>query len=262
MAVGVAIALAWVLQPSAARTLGVTHTYATTASEEATFTLSDGTQVTLSPKTTLRLEQFGENSRTVTLNGEAYFHVARATRTPFLVRVGSGTIRVLGTAFLTRYDPTTARTWVAVADGKVVVTPRTARSPNVVLTAGRNVAMIASDSVNDTNVVSGVSPATNWSDGQFIFRDVPLSVVLHALSQWYGYQFRLTDSTMTEQPIKIVVSMRSSAAALATLEKILDAHLTVSGDTITVNPGHSRASKGTPRMQVYDSWTPKGEIGR
>src|SRR5690606_10282371 len=61
-------------------------------------TLSDGTRVWVNALSELEFPVvFGENERTVTLKGEAFFEVAKDAGRPFRVRVGETVINVLGT---------------------------------------------------------------------------------------------------------------------------------------------------------------------
>lgn len=61
--------------------------------------LSDGTNVWLSANTTFRYPMiFSEKNREVTLDGEAYFQVAKDKK-PFLIKTDKYAIEVLGTTF-------------------------------------------------------------------------------------------------------------------------------------------------------------------
>jgi ferric-dicitrate binding protein FerR (iron transport regulator) len=114
-----AIGFAW--RDRAPDDRSVSRVYATTTGQRATLTLSDGSQVTLAPRTTLRIDPaFGRDTRTVALDGEAIFHVASRRAAPFLVRTGAVTTRVLGTTFDVRHYANDLRVQVAVVEGKVV----------------------------------------------------------------------------------------------------------------------------------------------
>ena len=80
--------------------------------------LPDGTKVFLNHNTTLSYaDDFGTDTRTVTLKGEAYFDVKRDETRPFVINANGAEVRVLGTSFNVRaYDQ---RVNVAVTSGKV-----------------------------------------------------------------------------------------------------------------------------------------------
>jgi transmembrane sensor len=242
----------------------VTRTYATHASQQAIINLVDGTRVTLAPQTTLQLRHFGTQSRTVTLEaGEAYFEVAHASGMPFIVRSGGATATVLGTAFLVRHPTGDPHVRVAVADGKVHVTPTNqtgSSTASVTLTKGQVGDVV--DSTTHVTTTDDLAPGTEWVPGYIIFHDTPFATVLQTISQWYGYHFRYADPTLGAQRVTTTVSTRSSAEALAAIEQVLIMNLTVAGDTVTLVPQPPRASRSAPRLRTYDVWTPTREVGR
>ena len=69
-------------------------------------TLSDGSKVWLNAGSTLLFDKsFGEQNRTLALQGEAYFEVAHDDGRPFLVETSGITIVALGTAFNVKAYP-------------------------------------------------------------------------------------------------------------------------------------------------------------
>ncbi len=94
----------------------------TARGQRATVELRDGSQVTLGADSRLTIPaDFGGTTRTVTLDGEAYFVVTPDARRPFDVRSGFAVTRVLGTRFgvLGRSDRDAVE--VIVASGKVAL---------------------------------------------------------------------------------------------------------------------------------------------
>ena len=178
---------------------------------------------------------FGKQARTVELDGgEAYFEVAHASGMPFIVRSGLVTTQVLGTTFLIRRDAGTSHVRVAVTNGKVRVTTPARAGSGVTLTTGQG-----SDVTDTTTYVStsdDLAPGTEWAPGRIMFRDTPLATVLETVSRWYGYQFRYRDQTLGARSVTMIVSTRSSAEALATIEQVLAVKVAVVGDTITLVP--------------------------
>jgi transmembrane sensor len=244
-------------------TATVTRSYTTRSGQQATLTLADGTRVTLAPRTTLRLVRFGTASRTVLLDGQAYFEVAHTTGTPFLVRTGTVTTQVLGTAFLIRHYADDAHVHVAVAEGKVRVmaeTPRRSGPSFLTLTAGY--VGDVTDSTILANAVDDVTRETDWLRGRLVFQDTPVSQVLQTLSRWYGYQFRCNEPTLTQQKVTVALDARSLSSALSMLERFLNVRLTVAGDTVTITPSQRRSTTDPVRIHEYDVWIPTREVGR
>jgi transmembrane sensor len=100
------------------------RTLVTSAAEQRTVELVDGTQVTLNANTRVRL-QYDDRLRKVTLSrGEAFFHVAKLASKPFVVVAGNRKVIALGTSFLVRCeDPNGSRFAVTLIEGRVAVEP-------------------------------------------------------------------------------------------------------------------------------------------
>lgn len=239
---------------------GMSRTYTTGPDQRATIALPDGTHASLAPASTLQFADFGARSRTVVLHGEAYFDVTRQSGTPFIVRSGAFSTRVLGTAFTVIRRDHDARMRVAVSSGKVYLATTTV-SPGITLTGGQ---VGVADSITRVAGAVGVDIEAERTADRLVFHHAPVSKVLDALSRWYGYQFRYPDPAWGERKVNIGVSTQSSADALAALERVLVVNLTIVGDTVTLIPQSARPrgiQNGTPRNK-YDVWTPNREVGR
>jgi len=248
--------------------------YATATGQRANITLADGTRVTLAPRSELRLSDFGAAARVVTLEGEAYFDVASAAGVPFEVRSAGTVTRVLGTTFVVRHYPDDRAVRVAVVTGKVAVAARARRydavsrnnaaqayvPPQTTLVAG-NVAFV-SDSVVAV-YTDDAQESTSWLNGRLVFRSAPASDVLHALTQWYGYQFRTADSAIVTQKLTLVLNTDAPAEALSKISLLLAVDLQVDGDVITLVPKRSHSAPAIPRRGAERTLDlHKSEIGR
>jgi ferric-dicitrate binding protein FerR (iron transport regulator) len=217
--------------------------YATRYGQRATVALADGSQITLAPASTLRLER-GRGPRDgirAILHGEAYFALAHQTNTPFVVMTDAISTRVLGTSFDVRHYPGDRTVRVVVREGKVNVGVATSGAPAVSVTAG----MIASvtDSTAETVTAGDVSNYTAWSDGVLTFRRMRTSEVLETLGQWYGYQFKWRDSTLASHLLTVRFDGESEATVLRSLGVILDVTMTFDGRVVTLTP-RSSAMRG------------------
>jgi ferric-dicitrate binding protein FerR (iron transport regulator) len=201
---------------------------------------------------------FGTRTRVVALSGAAHFDVSGGARTPFVVRTGAVVTRVLGTIFtVTRY-PEDAGTRVAVVAGKVLVGAETPWHPSMVLAA--HAAGIVTDS--SATLVTTAAQDTSWTSGRLVFHKAPTADVLAALTRWYGYQFRLTDSVLARQNLTVGISTESASAALATLKLALGADLSYADGVITLSP-HRGTPRAVPKIRDgRDVSPPIREVGR
>lgn len=242
----------WHAEPGASReTSRVTGRYATGAGQRATVQLADGSVVTLAPMS--RLVMRGTAAE---LTGEAFFTVAHAAGTPFSVRTGAVTTRVLGTAFAVRHYVNDHETVVAVTEGKVSV-------------GGSRVATLVSGTVGhatDSTVVltreSG-DQYTAWTSGHLVFRDTPLSELLETVGRWYGVQFRITDTTLARQRITSTIDFGSRTELLHALSLVLDVTATYENGNehvIVIQARRTKASLTPSRGELLVPGTL--EVGR
>jgi ferric-dicitrate binding protein FerR (iron transport regulator) len=167
--------------------------YATQSGQRATVRLSDGTQVRLGPATTLSLSgQFGQRTRSVRLSGQALFVVTETGHIPFVVHTNAVTTRVLGTTFTLRHYPTDTAVQIIVESGRVATNGRGAP---VTLSAG-DVAHVT-DSTIALATGRGPGQFMDWEHDLLVFRGTPVPELLTTVGRWYGYEFRLADSSLS-----------------------------------------------------------------
>lgn len=157
--------------------------------------LPDGTVVFLGADSRLKCpEQFDGTTRTVSLQGEAFFEVRHDPRKPFLVNTGDVQTRVLGTSF--RIDAFKGRQLtVSVATGKVNVSYHTAqKAPEslAMLTPGQMVCWNPSDKTFETGAISTEEVAA-LKNGQLTFNNTRLDDLALKLERWYNISIIIPD---------------------------------------------------------------------
>lgn len=155
------------------------ETFATPPGQTRAIALKDGTRIALNGDSSLRVNAADPRAATL-VRGEAYFEVVHDPARPFVVQVGGGAIRDVGTAFDVTLDRGTAE--VAVREGAVVAgtTDRTMH-----LGPGQ-AARIAAD--GSTVEMARVEPSSvgDWHRGSLSFRDAGLDRVARDLSRSLG----------------------------------------------------------------------------
>jgi ferric-dicitrate binding protein FerR (iron transport regulator) len=223
--------------------------YATTTRQQAKITLADGSHVVLAPRSRLSvIAGYGAAARTVQLTGEAYFDVDARAKAPFVVHTGAVVTRVLGTSFTVRqYQPNDAVT-VGVISGKVMSSGQTG---SVTLTAGMQ------GEVTDSTAVTTTGPIganVGWINGVLIFTNTPVPDMLATLERWYGYQFRLTDTSLTHARVTTSFSIGAAAKTMTALRDLLDVTIETHGDVLTLSP--RRRGNGGVRSSKADARSP------
>lgn len=162
--------------------------------------LADGTRVSLGSKTTFRYDgDYGKKRRTVCLEGEAYFEVAKDPSRPFVVKTAAQEIRALGTKFNV----------MAYREDSLVVT--TLLEGAVSLTGGgkggNEAVLLRPDEQLVYNRLTGrahlskvdASQFTSWTSGYYYFPDQSLESILYRLGYVYGVKFTVESESLNRR---------------------------------------------------------------
>lgn len=144
--------------------------------------LPDGTKVSLNSASTLvYTTHFTGDTRTVKLQGEAYFEVTPNKRQPFIVIAGDTKTKVTGTGFNVSAYAEEDRTVTTLLEGEVYVQKE---KSEVRLRPGEQ-----SISVRGTSQilkkVADTESSIAWTKGYFSFDDQDIESVLRNIARWY-----------------------------------------------------------------------------
>ncbi len=160
--------------------------------------LSDGSTVTLSPKSRLSYPPvFDRDKRTVHLEGEAFFDVKKNPMQPFTVHFADLAVKVLGTSFKIRSYSDEKNISVKVKTGSVSVfkaalpvhSQKTTDPPSkeILLTANQEVNYGKQNEQFERKL--STNPAivdASLKEKDFIFSETPLDVVFATMEKAYG----------------------------------------------------------------------------
>lgn len=172
------------IQTEIAQTLIVSRS--NPAGKKSVISLSDGTKIHLNSESKIAYPKVFENGqRTVELEGEAYFEVAKDGR-PFIVSVGENAINVLGTSFNVRQNGAGGLA-VALVEGKVKVNDRLGNqlllNPNEMLVIEETGKFYKSDF--DPMEITG------WKDMYLIFNKDSFEETKSKIENWYGVEIQV-----------------------------------------------------------------------
>ncbi len=203
---------AWIGAVAAVAVLALVGLYLTSPAEQLagaytagatqqTVTLSDGTVVTLEPGATLR-EGDWTTSRLLTLEGTAFFAVARDETRPMHITTTNATVSVLGTSFTVA--AAASETSIQVASGRVVVADA----------AGQNVAELME---GDAATLGTAAPLIERSARSIDLNDVPMARLADEVGQAFGIVITLADGLEDE---RITFAQREVRNAESVLETV------------------------------------------
>ena len=205
----------------------------TARGEIKTFTLSDGSQITLGGASRVRGEFTGKTRDLKLAAGNAYFDIARDEDRPLTVDTGDVQVRVLGTRFdiKKRADQVS----VSVDSGHV-------RVMAVNLTETRD--LLAGDKIVSTAAlrlgpVEGFDPEKelSWRSGRLSFVDAPLRDIVADMNQYSDRPVRLGPGAPADMRLTLSFSVQQIGQVLAGLDAAYPIQVRESDTEILISDG-------------------------
>ncbi|MDH6311193.1 transmembrane sensor [Dysgonomonas sp. PFB1-18] len=159
------------------------QTISVPAGQRLNITLPDGTDVWLNAKTTIRYPvSFNTKERLVSIDGQAYFDVAKNEKVPFIVKSPSGTVQALGTKFdiLDYSDSGIYETMLM--EGSVKINLVDDANQEVILTPDKKT--VLDKGRLQTIEVSDLS-AYQWKDGLISFKNESFENIMRSFEKTY-----------------------------------------------------------------------------
>lgn len=197
--------------------------------------LPDSSKIWLNAGSEIRfLKHFNEaETRSVILNGEAYFDVSHDARHPFVVKSGELSTTVYGTSFNIRAYGNEAATSVTVNSGKVGVKAVNDTSkmfmllPNDKLVyAGRKFTKLIAD-----------TEADGWVRGDLLFDQTPLAEVFTTISRKFNVRIEADVARYQDCRLTARFANQPLSAVLKTLKLAMNIQSTQTGQTIYIKGG-------------------------
>lgn len=165
-------------------------------------TLDDGTVVALNASSTIGYPlHFDKKNRSVNLDGEAYFKVAKDQERPFIVETKNLKIKVLGTHFNLKSYNDDEKEITTLEEGSVNVEIKNAdrhNSQSVVLTPGQQI--ILNKATGETKIYKvDAGLYASWKDGQCFFENEKFIDIAKILERQFGVTIKITSPNLENQ---------------------------------------------------------------
>ena len=159
--------------------------------------LPDSTEVWLNGNSQLSLSNdFGVKDRGVALRGQAFFHVKRNERSPFIVKTGSINIKALGTEFNVFAYPEESCVEAVLVSGKVAVNKEAkglfVPTNEITLKPNQKVSFHKESETIDVKEVYS-EPYQSWTKGKLIFNDDSMENVANVLEHYFNVKIIIDD---------------------------------------------------------------------
>ncbi|MDR0962706.1 MAG: FecR family protein [Mediterranea sp.] len=172
------------------------QTVAVPAGQRAQITLPDGTHVWLNAKSTLTYAaDFGESVRSVNLDGEAYFEVAKDRKHPFFVETEMNKVRVVGTSFNICAYNGSGEFEATLTEGIVDIY---STQGDKVLARLQKDEFFANYNGKYKKTVLPSYEYLRWKEGLYCFDDASFAGILTRLEKYYNVNITVADSLLLD----------------------------------------------------------------
>ncbi|WP_138476657.1 FecR family protein [Dyadobacter bucti] len=209
-------------------------TFRTPYGKTSTVILDDGTRVILNANTSMTVPRFGFGNKTreVTLDGEAFFVVKHTIdNKKFLVKTARKfEVMVLGTEFSVYTRSQEAK--VLLKKGKVQVRYTQGSKTNQIMMKPGDLMTLQKTGKPNLKTKTDTKTLTAWTEHRFVFDKTPLKEVTRQIREHYGMQIAIPDSTFANRAVSGTFQPESGEELLTLLSEMFGFKLDRSGKTI------------------------------
>lgn len=205
------------------------NTLATGPGETYSLELPDGTKVWLNAASSLTysttLNQ--QKERLVSIQGEAYFKVAKDKRRPFIVRYHHQDVEVLGTQFnVNTYDG--AKLITTLEEGSIKV--KSGKASKLI----RPGEQLVNDSGRLIISAADLEQTLAWKDGNFVFNGADIRTVMNQLRRWYDIEVEYEEELPDEIFYASISRYKNISQVLAIMKKTKAVDFDIKGRRVIV----------------------------
>lgn len=169
-------------------------TVATAPGDRKTVSLEDGSRIILNAGSKIAyLQHFSAQKREITLEGEAFFEVAKDPKRPFIVRTGTLLTQALGTSFNINYRASTKDISIALATGAVKIEKETGGNKWEITNLIPGQQLIYDQTAHAYKVIAyDPMEVLSWRKSILYFKKANLEQVIQKLESWYGIKVQVS----------------------------------------------------------------------
>jgi ferric-dicitrate binding protein FerR (iron transport regulator) len=195
--------------------------FATLKGEHKTILLDDQSEVQMQGGSELILDkQFNNETRSMHLEGVAFFDVAKNPEKPFIIHTKRGTVRVLGTSFTVHAEDETQRFAVDVYEGRVEVKNDQGAE---VLTKGMHLEMDKDGQMK----IGSTNGLLHYTIDQFVFVNSRVADIVKEIENKFGVDVNY-DQSLANQKITLKTKAKTADQLLRILSGTLDSEFSTS----------------------------------
>jgi transmembrane sensor len=210
------------------------YTLATPNARQQQLTLPDGSKVWLNAASSIKFPSaFIDKNREVEITGEAYFEVAKDKAKPFIVKVRSAQIEVLGTHFNVMAYTNEAQLETTLVEGAVRLS---AFNEALELKPGQQGQLFSNNKLHLQEIVD-VDHVVAWKNGMQSFVDADVKTIMRQVERWYDVEV-IYKGEIPQREFSGDIPRSANLSELLRLFEVNDIHFTIDAEqkVITVMP--------------------------
>ncbi|MDR1882574.1 MAG: FecR domain-containing protein [Prevotella sp.] len=203
--------------------------------EKGRLFLPDGTKVWLNSDSKLTFgSDFNSKNRTVGLDGEAYFDVAKSDRHKFIVKTASVDVKVHGTAFSVAAYAQSGVVDVSLQRGSVSIYKGGSDMELASLVPNQRISIDKTSYLTEIHSFTD-NPDISWTFEELIFEHAPLKEVFSKMGNWYGVNIAVASSA-SQQDLKYRFKIKSESLIeiLELINKITPIEYKIDGKEVRI----------------------------
>ncbi len=195
-----------VYQQFAPKTIIMTTNYG----EEKEVTLPDGSTVWLNAGSTISYKK--DFPRTIQLNGEAFFEVAKDKAHPFTVETPDHVIvKALGTSFNVKAYPENTYLETTLLTGKVEMTSQNYFNEKVIMLPNDHIKILKTDGIPIKTTVKNKTSVLTWRKGKIRFKNMAFRDIANDLNQQLDIKLVFNNTVIAASRFTAVFDKSTSA---------------------------------------------------
>ncbi|MDD2305181.1 MAG: FecR domain-containing protein [Prolixibacteraceae bacterium] len=200
--------------------------------DKSSIILPDNSHVWLNSGSKLTFNSNFKDGRKVSLEGEAYFDVAKDKHHPFQVKTADVQIEVLGTKFNLKAYPDEKLVSTTLVEGSVKISSEYQHelmTPDQKMTFDKESKQVTVQELTDT------SSETDWKDGRFVFRNETLAELKPRLERWFDVDIVFVDDQVKNRRFTGVLGRESILEAVSYFDRSNYVSCSIQGNKIIIN---------------------------
>nr|WP_320058061.1 FecR domain-containing protein [uncultured Bacteroides sp.] len=209
-------------------------TFRAPSGQKAEVNLPDGTTVLLNSGSSLTYAtDYSRTNRSVKLDGQAFFDVAKDLKHPFDVSVGNVKVLVHGTAFDVNGYSDNRRVEVALLRGHVSILSAISGKLLADMRPDQKAIISSSNSEKCLLIACDAEEETLWHLGKLKIQNEELTSVIHKMERWYGVKIHLNNPPLDKR-YWMTVKTESFKEMLEIINRITPITYSINGEEVTI----------------------------